>query len=260
MRSVTPLGWKWEWRYSLWMILAITPFTLPICYFYVGTRIMKTKWIFIGFIYYFINPVTIYIFWKHVTSEDLIVFAVPAVTLSYLNGVGRLKFLREDYLWARYEAMDEDTRVTLSVKEQQRLDAIRQRTLARYQEKYRLSRTEIKKRQSQKTSLVRTEKELNKPITVLNVNQSNVDELERIPGIGNIIAQKIVNKKHEVTEYRSFDHLVKTTGIKSQGFLQAKDYLAFKEEDISPMQAQLQLKHTQESRMLQGTPGRPVDY
>lgn len=257
MRAITPLGWGWEMRHSLWMIFILTPYTLPISYFYVGIRIMSPRWIFIGFVYLFLVDGLIYVHWRYMTGDgDLVVFTVIFIILTYLNGVQNIRHPRRDYLFKLYDVMEPTKRDALIQVRRKRKQA--KQEYARSQKK--LTRTEIKKRQSKQTAFVRTERELNAPLKVVNVNQANVEELARIPGVGHILAEKILAKREAGIEFTSFEQLVENTGIRAHRFLKAKEYLACTDGSMSKMQAKLEAKLRKQAWEQENPSGRSIDF
>src|SRR5690625_8002006 len=88
MKRVTNLGLRWEWKHSIWMIFLVTPFTLPISFFYVGIRMYRRKWVLIGLLYLLLLSGVIYAVWVMDNRiEDVTVFSVPFLIIRFIDGV-----------------------------------------------------------------------------------------------------------------------------------------------------------------------------
>jgi len=259
MKRVTNLGLRWEWKHSIWMIFLVTPFTLPICYFYVGIRMYREKWVLIGLLYLLLLSGVIYAVWVMDNRiEDVTVFSVPFVIITFVNGIYRLSVARKDYLLFLVEHMDSEGRKRLEAAEQQRREKKKRQRNVRQSNV--LTRTEIYKRQSAKTKFALTEKEKNKRYQVINMNKANVKEIAILPAIGHILAEKIIHARNETGSFTSFEQLVHETEIKAHVFRKAKDYMAFTDEAIKPLRKQIAEKKTRKNRQEKGLPGRHIDF
>ena len=56
----------------------------------------------------------------------------------------------------------------------------------------------------------------------INVNTATADELEALPGIGRIIAERIVTHRSEHGSFRRVEHVMLVRGISEQKFLDIK--------------------------------------
>src|SRR5699024_4686888 len=190
--------------------------------------------------------------------EDVTVFSVPFVIITFMNGIYRLSVARKDFLLFLVEHIDSEERKRLEAAEQQRREKkMRQRNV---RQSNVLTRTEIYKRQSAKTKFALTEKEKNKSHQVINMNKASVNEIARLPAIGLILAEKIIHSRKETGSFASFEQLVHEAGIKAHVFKEAKDYMAFTDEAIKPLRKQIVEKRIRKNRQEKGLPGRHIDF
>lgn len=259
MKRVTGLGIKWEWMHSGWMIFLFTPFTLPISYFYVGIRMHQIRWVFTGFVYVFLLHGLTYFLWKWENrAEDAVVILVIGMVLIYLNGIGRGSLVRKDYLPFLAEHMDPDKRRELEEKEEKRLHTDYLNKVA--QQSNVITKTQAFKRQSAKVKFTVTEQEKNRRVKVININKANMTEIKHLPTVGYLLASKIVQTREDVGSFASFQELAYKTGIQAHLITEAKDYMAFTDEDVKPLQVKLAKKKQKQLRKEKNIPGRSVDF
>ncbi len=72
-----------------------------------------------------------------------------------------------------------------------------------------------------KNSIIKTEKERSKyPV---NINQATKKEMEALPGIGPVLAQRIINERNQVGKFSSLEDLLKVKGIGPKILIKIKD-------------------------------------
>ena len=62
-------------------------------------------------------------------------------------------------------------------------------------------------------------------VAVVNINQATVAELQRLPDVGQVTAERIVAYRTEKGPFRSSDELVKVKGIGQKKLEKLKDYI-----------------------------------
>lgn len=260
MKRVTNLGLWWEWKNSIWMIFLVTPFTLPISYFYPGICMYQKKWIYVGFIYYVLLNGGSYTVWVLDSPiEDVTVIPVIFMVFIYINGVVRLSMVRKDYLLYVSEYVDHDEKQRLVEKENKRKKMRDMNRQAR-QNSNILSRTDMYKRQSANSKFVIPENEKNKSAQVLNINTSSVNELKRLPKMNRFLAEKIIHTRDHIQSFSSFHELIKETEIQKHVLEEASDYIAFTDEEIDTLKMQLKTKQLRIKRQKKELRGRHIDY
>ncbi len=63
------------------------------------------------------------------------------------------------------------------------------------------------------------------PVFIVDLNLSPADSLELIPGIGPVLATRIVHFRDSVGRFESIDDIIKVHGIGRKTFGKIKDYL-----------------------------------
>lgn len=63
---------------------------------------------------------------------------------------------------------------------------------------------------------------------MININSANVEELQKLPGIGNSIATKIVTYRNENGKFNTIDDLKNVSGIGESKFKNIKNYIFVK--------------------------------
>lgn len=64
------------------------------------------------------------------------------------------------------------------------------------------------------------------PAGVVNVNTASAAELERLPGVGETVAQRIVEHREENGAFKSVEDLMLVRGIGEKSFERIKPYVA----------------------------------
>jgi len=64
-----------------------------------------------------------------------------------------------------------------------------------------------------KTVLEPTQKNLEKNNAVLNINQATAKDFEILPGIGPVLAQRIIEERNRIGKFSSLEDLLKVKGI-----------------------------------------------
>ena len=64
-----------------------------------------------------------------------------------------------------------------------------------------------------------------KPATVVNLNTATVAELEKLPGIGQKVAARIVEYRQKNGQFKKIEELMNVQGIGEKSFLKIKDRL-----------------------------------
>lgn len=59
----------------------------------------------------------------------------------------------------------------------------------------------------------------------ININKATIDELDSLPGIGYIIAQRIIDYRAEYGPFESIEDIVRVSGIKESVYAQIKEYI-----------------------------------
>lgn len=59
----------------------------------------------------------------------------------------------------------------------------------------------------------------------INLNKANADDLEAIPGIGTVVAGKIIEKRNSLGRYKKLEELLEVKGIGEIKFNKIKKYL-----------------------------------
>lgn len=59
----------------------------------------------------------------------------------------------------------------------------------------------------------------------LDLNKASVDDLKRLPGIGEVIAQSIIEYRHKIGGFKSLEQLKEVKGIGDKKFEVLKNYL-----------------------------------
>lgn len=63
------------------------------------------------------------------------------------------------------------------------------------------------------------------PFTKINLNTAELEELERLPSIGPVLAQRIIDYRTKYGAFRSIEEIKKVRGIKDKSFEKIKDYV-----------------------------------
>jgi len=72
------------------------------------------------------------------------------------------------------------------------------------------------------TSLARGQK--------ININKATVKELQTLPGIESVIAQRIVDYRHEYGPFKKIEDLMQVKGIGKKRFERIRDLITVEEE------------------------------
>ena len=59
----------------------------------------------------------------------------------------------------------------------------------------------------------------------VNINLADIKELKRIPGIGEVLAERIFEFRQETGGFKSLEDLKKVEGIGEKLYLQIKEYV-----------------------------------
>lgn len=65
--------------------------------------------------------------------------------------------------------------------------------------------------------------------TLININTANAMQLERLPGIGPVLAERIINYRQEVSGFRNPEELKNVKGIGDKKFEKIKDLISINE-------------------------------
>ncbi|HHY19119.1 MAG TPA: helix-hairpin-helix domain-containing protein [Firmicutes bacterium] len=79
----------------------------------------------------------------------------------------------------------------------------------------------LEQEQTNKKSQTEEEKKESK----ININTASLEELQKVPGIGPVIAQRILDYRKEVGRFLSLDELREVKGIGEKTFEKLKPYL-----------------------------------
>lgn len=69
-----------------------------------------------------------------------------------------------------------------------------------------------------------------KPILEVNVNTATVDEWKALPGVGEVLSNRIVQYRERIGGFRSIDQVAKTFGLKDSTFQVIRPYLVLHEK------------------------------
>lgn len=64
-----------------------------------------------------------------------------------------------------------------------------------------------------------------KPSAQLNLNTATVDELEKLPGIGKVMAERIVEHRRRYGSFRRIEHIMMVRGISERKFLEMRNHI-----------------------------------
>ena len=60
---------------------------------------------------------------------------------------------------------------------------------------------------------------------LVNINTASLDELKKLPGIGDIKAEAIIAYREEAGRFDSIEDIMNVSGIKDSSYEQIKDYI-----------------------------------
>ena len=64
------------------------------------------------------------------------------------------------------------------------------------------------------------------PGSAININAASSQELEKLPGVGNVIAERIVAHREQYGPFRRAEHLLMVRGISDKKFRQLRTLIA----------------------------------
>lgn len=64
------------------------------------------------------------------------------------------------------------------------------------------------------------------PGSAININTASSQELEKLPGVGNVIAERIVAHREQYGPFRRAEHLLMVRGISDKKFRQLRTLIA----------------------------------
>ena len=64
----------------------------------------------------------------------------------------------------------------------------------------------------------------------VDLNRAGIEELVKLPGVGEIVAQRIVNYREENGAFRATEELMNVRGIGEKTYLKLEPYLTMSEE------------------------------
>ena len=76
-----------------------------------------------------------------------------------------------------------------------------------------------------KTNFNRNNPKINPEVKSININTAGIDELSKLPGIGNKTAEKIINLRINKGRFNSLEELLKVKGIGNSKFNKIKKFL-----------------------------------
>src|SRR5690625_2854 len=238
MKSITPLGLKWELMRSYWLIwlLVHLGFTIFISFFYIEIRVRQLKWMIAGFVYLGI-VIQAFVF-TELFPEEHIVFdlSVGIIIFGWVAACVHAFLARSEYLYllARKLHPEQVTEVHFKKKQPTRMN--------------------IKEKQPKKT-IIPTKQEEKNP-QVINMNKATEEELKQLPSIGPFLAKQIIAVRKKVKRFASYAHLVEVLEIKPHVLLKAKEFMVFSDEELeTPDEPKEKQKAT-----LTKKSGRIVDY
>lgn len=63
------------------------------------------------------------------------------------------------------------------------------------------------------------------PIGMININTAGIAELDRLPGVGPVTAQKIIDYRKQIGRFTSVDQLIEVSGIGPKKMEQMRPYV-----------------------------------
>jgi competence ComEA-like helix-hairpin-helix protein len=69
-----------------------------------------------------------------------------------------------------------------------------------------------------RTIAMRTDTTVSRPSSLVNINRASLEELQMLPGIGKMIAERIVAHRERYGAFRRTEHLLMVRGISDQKF------------------------------------------
>ena len=74
------------------------------------------------------------------------------------------------------------------------------------------------------------ESEDNKILGAININSAKIDDLKKIPGVGEATAKKIIEYREQNGGFLSKEEIMNVSGIGKKKFENMKDYIKIKED------------------------------
>src|SRR5690625_3296633 len=194
MKPITPLGRKWEWTRSIWLIWLLGPigFTSFISFFYIGIRAQQKKWMIAGFVYLFIL-VQFFIISENFPEDHLIYdLSIGLVLFGWVAAWGHALLARIEYLQIR----------ALRVQSKNNSPAIRSE--------------EIKPVQHTQNQSIQENpvKERDKNPQIININRATEEEISELPSVGPFLAKEIIAVREKIFQFTSYSHMVNALKIK----------------------------------------------
>lgn len=255
MNSITPLGLKWELKQSFWMLFLLIPLTAPIGYLYIGVRAKQLKWIILGLIYFIIINGLSIVLWQISLDDSMSGLIVPAILICWLNALFSGLKVRVYYLTYLVESMNPNKRERLITAEKDRQKE-KLRIKKEKNSPKMLSQTEIIEKQSERVKFIAKRKRQNEELKIININSASVNEISRLPGIGMILARKIVSVREQGNQFESWEHLIKVTKIQTEIIEEAYEFIAFSDDEVKEMKVKYERQQSRNNK----TFGRKVDY
>lgn len=68
----------------------------------------------------------------------------------------------------------------------------------------------------------------------VDLNQSSVEELQALPGIGPVLAERIRRYRREKGRFKSIEEITNVRGIGAKRFARLRPYIAVRRQGVSP--------------------------
>ncbi|MFD1449762.1 MULTISPECIES: ComEA family DNA-binding protein [Oceanobacillus] len=243
--AITPLGKKWEYLHSIWILWLIFPFGFLsfISFYYISLRVRKLKWFIAGSIYALL-VIQFFVVDEFYPKESFIYDASVMLILggwiaAWINAV----ISRKTYL---------QLLVKQTKSEARRMSA----------PSYDIQETYSLDPSAESSQSVDTPKPVEEPINYntslpaekVNMNTAAQKEIAAIPSLGNILAGQIVEIRKRRGPFHNFSHFVELMDIKPHILAKAKPFMVFSNEDLGDRESEHSTDHSKYSS------GRVVDY
>lgn len=223
---ITPFGRFWEWRHSLWIAWIFFPFAFlaPIGFLYISIRGRKLRWFYI-----FLGLLINILFFAFVdinfdTDHFMYDIATFIALVSWVVAIGFAFSARREYLQILAKRrLGEETY-------NQFLEEVRSQTL------YSMIPEAQRPIQQTKDSheSVATDK-----VQPVQINKTTVEALRRLPGVDSITANRIIEERENIGEFKSFNQLVEQLNIQPHILAKARRYIAFSDSEYIRLEENL---------------------
>ncbi|GIO22147.1 helix-hairpin-helix domain-containing protein [Oceanobacillus sp. J11TS1] len=218
MRSaITPMGKKWEYLHSFWMLWLLFPFGFSsfISFFYIGVRVRKLKWIIAGFIYLLL-VVQFFIIDEHYPQEHYIFdLSVFLVLIGWIAAWVNAVLSRRTYLQLLAAKTKAEVLGSYEMEDTT--------TVGSFSNPYPSTDSTEMAVQAEDDSQI-------PPSNKVNMNIAMKEEIETIPSVEDILAEQIVEIRRRRGPFRDFAHFFELMD-KKLILAEARPYMIFSNEE-----------------------------